>query len=140
MKINIEKEFAPLRNTITKHIMRMWFTIDYLCDPFLEPAEDATDGLEEPPDWWTHDVQEFGIDWSMNLDTPEKFLLFLLKKGIAPGQPFLIEFTEPHHWKSWTDYGYEYDVDYNWKLVQIHPMGPADVLRRWEQGLEELLA
>ena len=64
-----------------------------------------------------------------------------LKKGLAPGQPFLVEFEPPRISGGGTDYNGDYndvDIDYMCRIIRVMPKSRVGVLKAWEQALRRL--
>lgn len=87
-----------------------------------------------------HEINDNGTDiimpdrrWSSDVGG-DTWLRFGLENGIAPGVPFCVRVSEPSYSKSWTDCGYEYDMDIDWEVVHVAPCrNPAHL---WDKTLK----
>lgn len=60
-------------------------------------------------------------------------VIWLLHRGIAPYQPFLVRIRPPEYSKTWTDCGYEYDVEYDTEIVFVKRWKEHTILRAWNR-------
>lgn len=116
--------------------VRIWLYIfQYQGDGELELEEvDEVHEHGEVPDWLPNDIHETGLGDVLQLVDEEDMLNFLLEHGVAPGQAFQIEFERPR-WYRCGEYDSDWDVDYDWTLVDRKPMSERDVLASWESYL-----
>ena len=108
----------------SKAVVRVWLVLDRQNDLSME--ECGEDEIGERPEWLQYELEN--MSWSDILDARlygEHKLSWKLENGIAPGQPYLVELPHPHYSKSWTDCGYEYDVDYSPEILRTRPMKPS---------------
>lgn len=106
-------------------------------DLYLDTSADTSVG--SAPEWMEYDFdldiiidpqwrrEESGLGWIFTRTWHE----WGLREGIAPWQPFLLKVCEPVYDKIWTDCGYEYDVEWDWDIVEVQALPPDQVLRRW---------
>lgn len=138
-------------NIYTERLVRVWLMLDPKDDLEIV-ACDVDEELGQPPEWFTYESGEGG--WEMILNVPwlhsskdaegndwvESRLLWGLQEGIAPGQPFLVEFPCPHYTVSQTMDGTEYDTDYdNVDIIQILPWSQKRIATAWEKELRATL-
>lgn len=126
-----------LVNVYSKASCRVWLVLDRRTLELVE-ADSLGKPMDvgAPPEWLTYELEQDG--WDNLVDYPYREaerVGWALARGIAPGQPFLVEVDPPVHSKHWTDCGYEYDTDYSSELVRVTPLPPEDVARRWEVWL-----
>lgn len=111
----------------------LWATLELDGELVVEGCEDSA---TECPAWLDYMLSEecslaemVGADYDV--------LDWSIREGIAPGQPFLIYCTAPWTSKLWTDYGYEYDIEFEAWVVRRLPVeiGP----REYERIVNEVL-
>jgi hypothetical protein len=88
------------------------------------------------------EVLRLGMDmavWPLDDTGEEGPLDFLLRKGIAPGQPFLVRFFGHTSWGP--DFGGDYDEEWSCEVIALGPP-PPNVIEEIEQAwaLKERLA
>jgi hypothetical protein len=107
--------------------VRVWLAMDLDNHELEEVGEDQ---IGERPEWlryelecmswkdllevnWRYSKDEAGNEWQSGP------LMWCIEQGIAPGQPFLVEFDKPHYS---TSYDGETDVEYWHKILRVRPM------------------
>ena len=66
----------------------------------------------------------------------QHMLEWAMTSGIAPGQPFMVEMSEPVYSETWTDCGLEHDVEYPWDVHYVVPWGALRAARAWEREFQ----
>lgn len=100
------------------------------------------------PEWFYYEMEQDGLSSFLNSynlgyswdDTFPEMARWGLENGIAPFQPFLLRFPMPYYSKSWTDCGYEYDVDYSWEIMRVLPWPTEKVQKQWERYFNSIYA
>lgn len=116
----------------SESVVRVWLMMDPANGLDLE--EVGEDSIGDSPEWLGLERENLGWDDILGVGySDNKMLKWGLEEGIAPGQPFLVELPHPHYSKSWTDCGYEYDVDFAPEIVRVRPMSARAVARAWER-------
>lgn len=85
-------------------------------------------------DWLQYERDMVGLEDLLGIDqwrTGCGTASWLAQNGIAPGQPFLVHFDPPRYWRSWTDYGYEYDSEFTYDVAAIDPWPREQVIEAW---------
>lgn len=108
---------------------KIWLEFD--CDLGIVPVSD--DHIGEEPVWLDDEVSMVG--WESILDVDLDMMAWMLKNGIVPHQPFLVS-LKPHWYRAWSDYGYEYDVDFNASIDYVEPRTPGEVAEALDRYLE----
>lgn len=97
-----------------------WLSLELSCDG------------PHPQHWLGFEMDAIGLNELLGFEgTDEAKEEFLLQQGIAPGQRFRIEATY-HSYQTWTDYGYEYDADTDWSVINIEPWTVDQIVEAWE--------
>lgn len=86
--------------------------------------------------WLTFELDESGFDFmDVRRGWPRQHFCewadLALCLGIAPDQPFLVRFEATYT----RDYWGEYDARFDWEVIAIEPLDPAEALHRWEGHL-----
>lgn len=127
-------------NIYTPDYIRVWLKVDPAEDlNFVE--DEYTFDIGERPGWLDVEIAENGMGWDDILGVavtggwPNREIRWLLKEGIAPGQPFLVEMGRPHYYKTG---GYcgpeEWGVDYDADVMQLTKWPTARVLKAWTKN------
>jgi hypothetical protein len=126
----------PVDNTIP---ITIWLRFGYIDDDWhmsVAYDEDAVD-IGIAPDW-TNEILESGWDSILDFewgqytkdDIREDAVAWGLENGIAPDQNFCIKLWPPRVVSCGThDYGEEYDIEWDWKLVGVAPH--PDIVQSW---------
>lgn len=87
---------------------------------FYEMGQEGLPGIIDPSNysWPNHDLDPWAV--------------FALCNGIAPFQPFLLRIPMPHYSRTYGDWGYEYDVEYDHEVIAVQPLSEKQKLQRWE--------
>jgi len=81
---------------------------------------------EDVPGWLDYELGEIGWDiLGLGCYDAETWAL---KEGIAPGQPFQVRIDPPHYHQ---DYWGEWDVDYEWDIIDKAPFTNDMTLAAW---------
>ena len=136
-----ERGVRPLTAIYAPNYVRVWLAFDSKGFDLEEVSEDSV-GLDAPPEWYGRDVLESGWDhilgvyncwpdgWSRELD-------WMLKHGIAPGQPFLVHMATPHWHKCSYEYE-EYDCEFDWEILRVAPLRrPSNLADRLERAVQD---
>lgn len=120
-------------NLYTPETVRLWFVI-LNTEGYLELEDAEDDNYGKTPTWLTegHDSIEDLVRCELiSFD----YVPWMLREGIAPGQPFLIE-MEPTRY-SGPDYNGEYDADTPCFLITKVPWSNEKSAKAWGTFLEE---
>lgn len=75
-------------------------------------------------------VEEYGRKWH------QPWRNWAIENGVAPGQLFCVEVTEPEvHKSGWEEV--EYDIEWSAELLEVAPISPASAIKRWEHDLRQ---
>lgn len=122
-------------NLITEERIQIWVKLKSDGDMFYLKELDVEQLGQNYPKWWTHDIMENGLDFATGLIIAEDQIEFMMMYAIAPSQPFLLEFRYPTYNQYWTDWGYEYDAEYHWDVVQVKPISTRRAEALWASFL-----
>lgn len=102
----------------------------------LFPEQHGEDSIGTPPKWWEYEIEQGGIEDLINPPwCGQKWTRFALRNGLAPRQPFCMEFSDPVYSKTWTDCGYEYDFELDRCVFAIEQWPHGRVRDRWAAWL-----
>jgi len=127
---------TPLQNFTIEDMTYRWYRLvfDYTDLSFQSCGRGGED-----PDWldsWENSLEDILRSTIGYGDLA--YLNWGLRKGLAPGQPFLIAMEKP----VWTKCGgydeVEWDVDYSWHVVRKMPRRPEAAAKTWAHTLKRL--
>lgn len=151
--LHVENVYGPL---VCKFWYRLYFG-DYDYDLYPQGVgqqpkwnsvlgEDGQLVETKPPDWWPWWLEDFSLDEAMGFcyslyhveehgrSWRQPWRYWALENGIAPGQLFCMEVSEPEVSKSgWETV--EYDIEWSVQLLEVLPLSPASAAKRWERDL-----
>jgi len=113
----------------------VWLRIDCIGDG---PEDVGERWIGRRDDYHDEELRESGWTHILDLAWDQDWDAWMLREGIAPGQEFLVD-IEATYTKSWTDYGYEYDVEFAVEIVARAPRSPAEVVAQWVGALPEVV-
>lgn len=115
-------------------VARVWVRLVWDGWKDLAPAiAEHIEDVGERPEWLS-DAEQF--EEAMGCETGDHWTRFALGEGLAPNQLFLVEFKPPRVTQS----GYEtieYDVEYDWEIIEAAPWAKSKVLRSWSSWLNK---
>ncbi len=95
----------------------------------------------EDHDWLQDEISNMG--WrDIITDSHGSYAVinWALENGIAPEQPFLIRFDQPHVINYGRSYegDYDCDVEYNFEIIKAIPLAPEECAKRWAEVADQL--
>lgn len=124
---------SQLRTHIShSQYVRLWMRLVW--DGFKDLTPTVAEHIEEVGDRprWLESSAE--VEEAMGWGAGEHWTKFALEEGLAPNQLFLVEFTPPVV----TQIGYEhveYEVDYDWEIIEAAPWSKSKTLKAWARWL-----
>jgi hypothetical protein len=110
----------------------VWLVIENPADG-VEVWEDFDAELGEVP-WWWSEYTDLDLTYVLTGDfDPTTIITWMLTHGIAPMQPFLVNFERPTYSVS---YEGEHDIDWSCGVVAVRPWTKTAVLKVWERILK----
>ena len=131
----------PLVNEYYSDGCYLWVVLEQT-DADLEVEDAALDQADEMPAWVEYMLSDVGLEEIVGCGCGSMFcgwggvLEWSMQEGIAPGQPFLVYCTVPRTTKTWTDYGWEYDLDFEAWIVRRLPTQMG--VRQYERVVSEV--
>lgn len=111
----------------------VWLEADPCGDCCIGPAGDVADdqtAAEARHDWLAFELDAVG--WDGLLDVNHDAATWLLREGLAPGQPFLV-WLRPHYSR---DYWGEHDLDVEWDVVARTHRSPEEAAAAWQAWID----
>lgn|GEM_PF-2030001 len=132
----------PLVNEYYSEGCYLWVVLEQT-DADLEVEDAAFDQATDPPPWVEYMLSDVGLEDIVGCGRGSfrgwgGVLEWSMENGIAPGQPFLIFCSRPWTTKTWTDYGWEYDVDFEAWIVRRLPTEMG--VRQYERVVSEVFS
>lgn len=139
----------PLVNFTSGMCIFQWFRFTFNNDYDIDLTECGKDVPGRLPAWLMHSEEPLSEIFKQTvMDSDENSceaqypnVDWALKEGLAPGQPFLVEFQPPRVSGGGTDYNGDYndvDVDYWCSIVRVMPKSRAGTLKAWEHTLRRI--
>lgn len=129
----------PLVDVFIGNSAYVWYRLmpDGTGDVFIERYDGASIG--EPQTWFEEykDPDNFWYSMTGSRYDGTRGLSFGLEAGIAPGQPFLMQFGPPHWYRCSYEYN-EWDCEYDFEVVRIRPQDPLKSARSFEKAFEQV--
>lgn len=129
----------PLTDVFIGNSAYVWYRLIPCGGGDVEPERYDGASIGEPQTWWEEyeDTSNFWYGMTGSRWDGTRGLSFGLEAGIAPGQPFLMQFGPPHWYKS----GYEveeWDCEYDYEIVRVRPQDPLKSARSFEKAFENV--
>lgn len=123
----------PLVNEYYSDGCYLWATLEQT-DGDLEIEDASYQDAQEILPWADYLLSEYGLQEIVGC--VGDVLEWSLHQGIAPGQPFLIYCEPPRTEKIWTDWGYEYDEE--WEAWVVRKLPTEMGIRQYERIVSEV--
>lgn len=107
----------------------------------LELVAAGREQVGAEPEWLRHERKYDGFDgivgrpWLLTAETELRIGGFHIaaRRGLAPGQPFLVRIDPPHVYRTSIEYD-EWDVDWTWEIVRVVAWTLEQSGRSWAQA------
>lgn len=111
--------------------IHVWCVIENPADG-VDTWDALDEELGEIP-WWWNEYTDLGLTYVVTDGNARRdhnaTITWMLLHGIAPGQPFLVQFTRPTFS---VDYFGEHDMDWSCGVVAVRPWVKTSVLIKWK--------
>lgn len=118
---------------------RVWLLAVYEGRDDLEPRSASRYCIGSVPDWYGNEdidiiigpqwkTEESGEGWVF----ASTWFNWLLRRGLAPGQAFLLHIDAPTYYRTSWEYD-EWDADWHCEILQCEPWSPETATNSWER-------